>query len=416
VRRALTVIIGAAVMVVLSVVPASADSRVVVHGLGFPAGSDTSLSIVGCTGVFDRLPEPIATYVSRTENGPAGTRSLKYDLAGGNAVGSQQAVGSVVDAVAGLSVYAEQGATGVAYVGYQAPADAGTNLVWVGRADLTAPAGAWQAVQATGLGYAWRHYDITTHELVGTDETPATVAQFTAAHGGDGPGFYSLGFGCDGRPFNIDALRGGTAGAVTTYDLEGFTSTTGITGSARSVIAGQDVEVGGVLRTAAGNTLPHGLLVLEQQKYGSNAFVPVDGGAAPVDAGDPRVTVTPEAHTVYRWRFAGTLSVDGSVSAPFTVDVGTAVTATVEGGTDGTPLVVTGSTTPAKPGTRALLWRLSGNGGRSVVATTRIGEDGTFRFEVTRDLPGSWRVAVSVPAGGGNLGGTSGLQSVGSRR
>jgi hypothetical protein len=43
---------------------------------------------------------------------------------------------------------------------------------------------------------------------------------FTDAHG-DGPG-YLAGSGCDGEDFSIDALRYGSRGAVTTYDLEGI--------------------------------------------------------------------------------------------------------------------------------------------------------------------------------------------------
>jgi hypothetical protein len=89
-RRGLIIVGGAAVAAALSMSPAHADSRVVVRGLSFPADSATKLSIVGCEGVYARQPEPIATYVSRGP-GPAGTRNFKYDLAGGNAVGSQAA-------------------------------------------------------------------------------------------------------------------------------------------------------------------------------------------------------------------------------------------------------------------------------------------------------------------------------------
>ena len=50
----------------------------------------------------------------------------------------------------------------------------------------------------------------------------ATIAGFTAEHG-DGPGYLLAGLGCDGEEFSIDALRFGSPGAVTTYDLEGIT-------------------------------------------------------------------------------------------------------------------------------------------------------------------------------------------------
>ena len=149
-------------------------------------------------------------------------------------------------------MYAPNGTAGVAYAGYMAPADWSTNLVWVGRSSLTVGAGGWQQVDATGLTYTWTQYDLSTMRPVTDAEAdPATVPAFLAAHGGDGPGFYATGFGCDGQPFKIDALRYGTAGAVTTYDLEGFTSTTGITGSATSITAGESVTLGGTVRDGA---------------------------------------------------------------------------------------------------------------------------------------------------------------------
>lgn len=399
--------------------PAHADDQVVVRGLAFPADSATNLSIVGCDAVYDRQPEPVATYLSRGD-GPAGTRSFMYDLAGGNAVGSQTAVRSLADtSAAGLSVYAAGGSAGVAYVGYQAPADWATQRVWIGRADLAAPAGAWTRVDATGLTYAWTQYDLATmSEVAQPDDqpddqpdAPATVPTFLAAHGGDGPGFYSTGFGCDGQPFKIDALRAGTAGAVTTYDLEGFTSTAGITGSASSITAGDSVTLGGAVRDQWDRPLPHGLLVLEQQRFGTDRFVPVDGAARSLGADDPQVTVEPDTRTVYRWSFAGTWSVDGSVSEPFTVDVGTAVTASSERAADGGAVVVTGTVVPAKPGLRATLWRVDGEE-RAVVGRAPIAEDGGYRIEVAEVPRGFGRYVVTVPAASGNLAGTSAIQHV----
>ena len=133
-----------------------------VRGLSFPADSATKLSIVGCEGVYARQPEPIATYLSRGP-GPAGTRSFKYDLAGGNAVGSQSSVRSMAaTTTAGLSVYAPNGSAGVAYAGYQSPADWSTKRFWVGRAGLTAAADAWKQIDATDLTYTWTQYDLGT--------------------------------------------------------------------------------------------------------------------------------------------------------------------------------------------------------------------------------------------------------------
>ena len=401
---------GAAVAAALSVSPAHADSQVVVRGLSFPADSATKLSIVGCEGVYDRRPEPIATYLSR--GGPAGTRSFKYDLAGGNAVGSQSSVRSMAaTTTAGLTVYAPNGSAGVAYAGYQAPADWSTKRFWVGRAGVTVGANDWQQIDATDLTYTWTQYDLGTLKPVAQADGAATVPAFLAAHGGDGPGFYATGFGCDGQPFKVDSLRSGSAGAVTTYDLEGFTSTAGISGSASTITAGESVTLSGVVRDQWARTLPHGLLVLEEQKTGTHRFVPVEGAAGSLDAGDPTVMVQPEDNTVYRWSFAGTWSFDGSVSEPFSVDVATAVTANTERLPDSGALVATGSVTPAKPGVSATLWRVV-KGAQTVVGEAPIADDGSYRIEVP-DAPRTFsRYVVTVPAVSGNLAGTSALQTV----
>jgi hypothetical protein len=406
-RRAVIVIAGGITAAVLQATPASADTTIVVRGLGFPSGGLTNLAITGCPGLFDRVAEPVTSYLSRGES-PAGTRSLKYDLAGGNAVGSQQAVASMTGtSVAGLSVMAPGGTSGVAYAGYQPPADWGTNRMWVGRADLSAAPGGWQSVDATGLTYTWTRYDLGTEErLPETADGPATVRAFAAGHGGDGPGFYTVGFGCDGQPFKIDALRNGSPGAVTTYDLEGFTSSTAISGSASTVRAGEPVTIAGSLQDELGRPVPQGLLVLEAREHDAAAFSPVDGAAASLD-GAPSVTVTPDARTLYRWRFVGTWSVDGSISPTFTVDVGTVVTAEPEPGDDhAAPVAVVGATQPAKPGVRVTLWKVGPAGGRHPVATAVVGKDGGYRFEVERTRRDASYV-VTVPATGGNLAGES---------
>lgn len=430
-RRAVIVIAGGVTAAVLQATPASADDTVVVRGLGFPAGGLTSLAITGCPGLFDRVAEPVTSYLSRGGS-PVGTRSLKYDLAGGNAVGSQQAVASMTgDSVAGLSVQAPGGTSGVAYAGYRSPADWGTSTVWIGRAELAAAPGDWQQVDATGLAYTWSRYDLATQRPVpagdaagdaaGETDAPATVRAFAAAHGGDGPGFYTIGFGCDGQPFRIDALRSGTPGDVTTYDLEGFTSTATISGSAATVRAGEPVTIAGGLHDDLGRPLPHGLLVLEARDHGATGFAPVEGAAESVVDGAPSATVTPTARTTYRWRFAGTWSVDGSVSPTFTVDVGTVVTAEPEPSDDpdapaapGAPVAVVGSTLPAQPGVRATLWRVGPRGGRVPEGRTVVAEDGSYRFELARPRRDTTYV-VTVPAVGGNLAGESAPRRIAGR-
>ncbi len=326
-RRVFSIAATAAVTAaLLHAAPASADD-VVVRGLGFAVGSPTGLVITGCPGIFDRSAEPIATYLSKRDGAPAGTRSFKYDLAGGNAVGPRYLTSSMAEtSVAGLSLFAGGGSTGVAYAGYRAPEDADTDLVWVGRAELTEEAGGWRSVDAVGLTYAWTKYDLSTQESVGSAEAAATVPAFMAANGGDGPGFYTVGFGCDGEPFKIDALRFGD----TTYDLEGYTSNIEISGSHSQISVGEEVTLHGVLRDGADRSVPRGLLVLEQST-GGGEFTPVEGAARAATDGDPSVTVRPDVDTEYRWRFAGTPSVEGSTSPTFSVNVSSGVAAPPDG-------------------------------------------------------------------------------------
>ena len=412
-RRVFSIAATAAVTAaLLHAAPASAD-EVVVRGLGFAAGSPTSLVITGCPGIFDRSAEPIATYLSNRDGAPAGSRSLKYDLAGGNAVGPRYTTNSMAGtSVAGLSVFAAGGSSGVAYAGYRAPADAATDLVWVGRAALSQGAGGWRSVDAAGLTYTWTKYDLSTQQRVGSAEAPATVPAFMTANGGDGPGFYTLGFGCDGKPFKIDALRFGG----TTYDLEGYTSSTQISGSRGLIDAGEEVTLHGVLRDGAGRSLPHGLLILEQRS-GGGVFRPVDGAARTVNRGDPTVTVKPEGHTEYRWRFAGTSSVDGSISPTFSVNVSTVVSATTDDGgpvaegADGPTVAVTGAVSPARPGVKVTVWRATAKQ-PVAVGSAEIGKDGTYRIELPPEADHTWRYFVSVPAAGGNLAGRTQVQQV----
>ena len=143
---------------------------------------------------------------------PAGTRSLGFDLAGGNAVGALFTVDSMlVDRTASLAVNAAGRTTGVAYAGYQEPADAGTTLLWLGRSELVDPgrclADRRRDDPVLHLGQV-RH----DHAASGSPPGPASRRRspaFAAAHGGDGPGVYTIGFGCDGTPFSMDEMRVG---------------------------------------------------------------------------------------------------------------------------------------------------------------------------------------------------------------
>jgi hypothetical protein len=202
----------------------------------------------------------------------------------------------------------------VAWVWYVAPGlDAGQ--VWVGRADLHASPG-WAYVDAAGASYDWQKVQALTGRVVEAAGT-ATTAAFTRDHG-DGPGYLLAGLGCDGTPFSFDALRVGTPGSVTTYDVEGLVLSTTISASGDQVPAGGAVQLTGVTVDSAGK--PAGTaLVLEARAAGESDFQAV---GKPVDAdadGYVHADVAPEVRTQYRWVALDTGYADASVSGAVTV-------------------------------------------------------------------------------------------------
>lgn len=297
---------------------ASGDSVVVVRGTDLPAGNRAQLTMVGCDAVFDRAAESLQPMIGVNQGtGGLGKRSLAFDPAGGNAVGMVGYVESMATTtLASMAVRAESGTTGVAYAGFQAPADTGTDLMWIGRAEVSAPAStSWSTVAVTGLGYVWTQYDMATRKplaTVGSSGVPA----FVQAMGGDGYGFYSVAFGCDGNPVSVDGWQIGRPGASTTYDFEGYGSTTTIDGPSAPVTAGDRVTLTGTVTDDRGVPITGARAVLQaKQPDGTWDTVQVDQGA------HVQATVRVRETTTYRWKLFNTPMVEGSTSDPFTVEV-----------------------------------------------------------------------------------------------
>jgi hypothetical protein len=317
-RRATTV---AALTAALSLPTAAAlaDSTVVVPGLAFPS-SDTYLTYFGCVDLYHadtRSPQVRIGHGDRAV--PAGVRSFDLRMPGtGTASGPVHRVESVAaTTVAGFSARSDSGGAGVAYVWFVSPGLA-PGQTWAGRADLQVGEG-WQQVDAAGATYSWTRYEAATGEVL-EEAGSATVAEFTAEHG-DGPGYLLAGLGCDGQEFSLDALRFGSPGAVTTYDLEGISVTTSIRASRPRVAAGGDVTLTGT--TVDGSGVPVGAtLVLEARPEGAVGFSPVPGGMVHADPdGHASLTVNPDVTTTYRWARPGTGYADPGHSAEVTVEV-----------------------------------------------------------------------------------------------
>jgi hypothetical protein len=259
-------------------------------------------------------------------------------------------------------------------------------------------------VNAPGLTYTWVRWDNATQKVVETADA-ATVPAFMAAHGGDGAGFYTIGFGCDGTPFHMDALRIGSPGDVTTYDLEGLTtSTTMGAASARSIVAGQQVTLTGALRDGSAGRLPEATVILEARQFGDGDFRTVE--VVPADTTDPTYVVEPTTRTTYRWRFAGRPLAEASTSRPVTIDVASALTAAQQFDPGNDTVRVVGQATPARPGAPVTLWKVTSKGPEKI-DVRKVAGDGGYVFEFVADGSTAGRYVVTIPSVAGNLAGLS---------
>ena len=297
-RRALVV---AAVTAVLStpMAVAVADDTVVVPALAFPS-SETHLARLGCADLYHADARAPQARVVRPDVAASGRRAVGFRLPGqGTAVGPVHRTDSVAaTTVAGFTARAAGGSTGVAYVWYTAP-DLRPGEVWAGRADLAVGPG-WTAVDTRAVTYSWTKYAAATGAVL-QDAGRATLSQFTGTHG-DGPGYLLGGLGCDGAEFEIDALRFGAPGAVTTYDLEGIAASTTMHRSTGTLVEGDHATLSGATVNAAG--VPIGAsLVLQERPAGTDAFRVVGDPLMADRDGTVSVDVAPTVTTDYRWYY-----------------------------------------------------------------------------------------------------------------
>ena len=315
-RRAAVLLTMISAILWSSLSPAAADDTVVVPGLAFPT-SATYLTYFGCADLFHRGSVPPQVRIGQAEATPAGLRSFGLQTAGaGTASGPVTLVDSVAaTTVAGFSARADLGSTGVAYVWYVSPG-LHRGQVWAGRADLSVGP-QWQYVDAAAATYNWTLYDAASGNAVEPGGS-ATIAGFTAEHG-DGPGYLLAGLGCDGAEYAIDALRFGSPGAVTTYDLEGITVTTSISASVTGP-SGKRVVFTGASRDIAG--VPVGApLVLQARPVGSAVFHSVSDPVPASPDGAVSVSLVPDRTTTYRWFMPATGYADAGFSPPVTIRV-----------------------------------------------------------------------------------------------
>jgi hypothetical protein len=285
------------------------------HTVAGPATGDPDvyLTYVGCADLLGAAAAPASRINLGPYAAPLGRRSLGLvPSAAGSAAGPYAAFGSLAGLDASVAVAATGGSTGVSWVmAVTRQSPAGT--AWRGRAAVSAPAGSWTTVSAAALTYDWALVDLAsgaTVDQVGS----ATAAQFAAEHG-DGSGFAVTGFGCDGKAFNLDAVRA----SGSTFDFEGVALTTTVAAARQQAEAGQEVELTGRVTDGSGRVTGDPLVLESRAPGGQWAAV-----GKPVLAGRDglaRVAVPVTETTEFRWHRPQSQYADEGWSDTVTVTV-----------------------------------------------------------------------------------------------
>ncbi len=316
VRSSLTLVAAATVLAALGAAPAQADA---VRTLTGPSTGDPDLFLtyVGCSDLFAPSTAPQSRLNLGPYDAPLGRRSLGLvPSAPGTASGPFARFPSLAGLDSSVAVASTSGTAGVSYVMSITPSNT-PGTAWSGRAPLTVQPGSWTQVSTAALTYDWTLVDLSTLSPLGggASTMSATPAAFAAEHG-DGAGFAVTGFGCDGRSFNLDAVRS----AGSTFDFEGVVLAT--TASVEATRAGQDgdqVTLSGRVSDVGGRVTGDPLM-LESRAPGG-AWSPVGDVAMADPSGTSRVDTVITETTEFRWHRPESQYADEGWSDPVTVTV-----------------------------------------------------------------------------------------------
>ena len=255
--------------------------------------SDVYLTYVGCADLLANATAPASRINLGPYAAPLGRRSLGLvPTAAGSAAGPYASFDSLAGLDSSVAVAATGGSSGVSWVmavSRQSPA----GTAWRGRAAVSAPAGSWTTVSSSALTYDWALVDLSSGATVDRAGS-ATPAQFAAEHG-DGPGFAVTGFGCDGKAFNLDAVRA----SGSTFDFEGVSLSTSVAAGRQQVKPDEEVELTGRVTDGSGR-LTGDPLVLESRSPGGQ-WAPVGKPVLASRDGVARVVVPVAETTEFRW-------------------------------------------------------------------------------------------------------------------
>lgn len=299
---------------------------------------------------------------------------------------------------------------------------------WAGRSPLTRTAGAaWTLVDASTATYTWTETDSTGAVIPqATPQPDATIAGFVAAHGEAARGYdVGIGFGCDGLAFRFQNETLNTPSGPQPVDFEALTNQLDIVRSTGVLTQGSGAVLHG---SAQFGSAPAGASAspaqLQARAYGQASFRTVasvsSGGY--VDDWYPKtcdakytvcrdyfapVSVKPSLTTSYRWYYPASDAVTAAYSPVTTVQVRTRIVPSwVSSIHRGARFSVSGRTFPAKPGAVVTMWGKVGTTTYKL-GTARVGTNGAFSVSGTASRSGTWAVWFTVPAGKGNVAGTS---------
>lgn len=311
-RSTTAVLAATATLVALGGGPVHADDVRTVTG---PATGDADvfLTYVSCEGLFGAGTPPQSRINLGPYAAPLGRRSLGLvPPTPGTASGSYARFDRLSAVDSSLDVAATAGSVGVSLVMAITPANP-PGTAWSGRAGLTAPSGSWTHVSTASLTYDWTLVDLSSRAPIARAGS-ATAAAFASEHG-DGEGFVVTGFGCDGQPFNLDAVRS----SGSTFDFEGVTLTTAASVDRQRAGAGDEVTVTGRVSDGTGRVTGDPL-VLESRAPGGQ-WAPVGRTVLAERDGLSRAVVPVTATTEFRWHRPESQYADEGWSDPVTVTV-----------------------------------------------------------------------------------------------
>ena len=291
-RSTTTALAAATLLCGLATVPAHAQE---VRTLSGPVTGDPDvfLTYVGCEQMLAGAQAPRSRLNLGPYASPMGRRSLGLvPAASGSASGPLARFSSLADVDTSVSVAATAGGSGVSYL-LAITTSSPPGTAWQGRAPLTVAPGSWTTFSPADLTYQWTLIDLDSRAPV-SRAGAATPAAFTAQHG-DGAGYAVTGFGCDGKPFNVDAVRAGG----TTFDFEGLALATSISTGRDQVPAGGSVTVSGRVTDAAKRTTGDPLVL--QSRVPGGEWAPVDQPVLADPDGVSRTEVTLEETAELRW-------------------------------------------------------------------------------------------------------------------